>query len=124
MSDDCPEVKDDSGVETATEGTVGKHFVNHKLSYRSQEAQELYDAIDAIKDPDSDRARKITPRVPGAIIQCLPLKVYSLKDRIRAWQVKPEVLAENPQLFRVGRVVKSGDLWDDQGEPTEEDFEK
>lgn len=46
-----------------------------------------------------------------------PCKAKTLKDRVRAWMVKPEVLDAKKHWLENGRVAISGLLWGDARDP-------
>ncbi|KAH9946900.1 hypothetical protein B0H21DRAFT_822396 [Amylocystis lapponica] len=90
--------------------------------FRSDLAQELYNTIDAIPDPDPDKSKAATTRVRGPVqVSAVPAKAKSLKNRLRAWQIKPEVLAENPHWLTSKRVARSGKAWGDTEDPTDDE---
>ncbi|KAL6307606.1 hypothetical protein BKA93DRAFT_727222, partial [Sparassis latifolia] len=56
-----------------------------------------------------DKAKAATTRIRGAEKKdSVPPKAKNLKSRIRAWQVKQELLDVNEHWFTSGRVAKSG----------------
>lgn len=115
-------------------------YVSHTPSYRSLEvrsapslrmeakcyspsyqAQDLYDFIDALSDPDPRSERSMIPRIRGAADpNATPTMARELSTRIRAWQVNPSVLTDHPQWFRSKMVAISGIAWGDEKDPEED----
>ncbi|PIL27136.1 hypothetical protein GSI_10277 [Ganoderma sinense ZZ0214-1] len=114
MSDD----EDDPGSYVNNKAT---RYVSHAPHYRSLEAQELYDFIDAQPDPDPRSERSMLPRIRGAADpNATPTAARELGTRIRAWQVNPSVLTDHPEWFRFKMVATSGVAWGDEKDPEED----
>ena len=108
MSDD-----DDDPEVVAGEA---KRYLSVRPSYRSDEvkslqihhapetdicqAHQLYLDVDALTDPDPDKATKATarrrPEDPTEVKQVDPSVGNTLKTKLRAWQVNPELRHNNP----------------------------
>lgn len=84
---------------------------------------ELYCNIDALRDPDPTKgAAARLRRIRGEVIEDFePPKTKTLATRIRAWMVKPELLAANPHWFTHGQVAPNGTLWGDAEDPVEDE---
>ncbi|KAH9949318.1 hypothetical protein B0H21DRAFT_707214 [Amylocystis lapponica] len=96
-----------------------KRWCSRAPDFRSDVAQELYDTIDAIPDPDPDKSKAATTRVRGPVqVGAVPAKAKSLKTRLRAWQIKPAFLANNPHWLTTKRVARSGKAWGDAEDPS------
>lgn len=61
----------------------------------------------------------MTTRKKGPDLKGPPSTSRSLAKRIRAWQVKPELLAEN-EHWMGKRVAPSGIAWGDEQDPVDE----
>lgn len=99
--------------------------ITHILYVQSLTALQLhnlYVAVDGLPDPDPDAAKKMNTRVVMADDKKggEPVRARMLKTRLRAWMIKPEVLAANPHWFRSGRVAPNGKAWGDAEDPVEE----
>ncbi|KIL00958.1 hypothetical protein PAXRUDRAFT_29470 [Paxillus rubicundulus Ve08.2h10] len=74
-------------------------------SYQSDEAQEMYNVIDAIPNPNSDLAQMILPNAK------------TIDNTLRAWQVKASILEANPHWMTTSCVLKNGVLWGSTEDP-------
>lgn len=75
--------------------------------------------MDAVRDPNPDKAKAMTARKKGPDIKGPPIVSRSLGTRIRAWQVKPELLEDNSHWMG-RRVTTNGIAWGDAEDPVEE----
>ncbi|TFK48360.1 hypothetical protein OE88DRAFT_1810278 [Heliocybe sulcata] len=100
-------------------------YISRIPSYRSElvgiQVQRIYDDVDKIPDPDPDKAKKMTRRVRGTIKECDPPAAKHIRNKIRVWQVKPELLDQNKHWLENGRIVASGIAWGDDADPVEAD---
>lgn len=81
----------------------------------------LYSTVDSIPDPDPDAAARMKKRVKGPInVDAVPPVTKSLKNRVRAWMVKPELLEAHPEWLTRGRVAANGIAWGEE-EPEEQE---
>ncbi|CDO73341.1 hypothetical protein BN946_scf185008.g104 [Trametes cinnabarina] len=116
MSDD----EDDEDSPFVDRKATG--YVSRAPGYRSQIVQELYDHIDACKDPHPDKDRAMVPRVRGsAKLDAAPPRANKLSSRIRAWQVNAAYLEDHPDWLVTGRVAASGKAWGDLEDPQEDE---
>ncbi|KIK81498.1 hypothetical protein PAXRUDRAFT_155989, partial [Paxillus rubicundulus Ve08.2h10] len=117
MSDDDLDPEQDM-----TKSTV---YISFRPSYRSDEAQEMYNVIDAVPDPNPDLAAKAAtrrrPTDTTATKQMIPPNAKTIDNTLRAWQVKASVLEANPHWMTTGRVLKNGVLWGDPEDPQPND---
>ncbi|KAI0364457.1 hypothetical protein BV20DRAFT_1005687 [Pilatotrama ljubarskyi] len=111
------EEEDDPEVQ----GGEGKRYISHAPDYRSEQLTELYAALEASDDPEPDKSgRGMVPRVRGdVIVNAVPPKAKVLKNRLRAWQVKPELLDKHPEWLTSGRVAANGTLWGEAEDPVD-----
>jgi len=85
------------------------------------QAIKLYEDIDMITDPSPDKEKLMKGRKLGPPLEnVVPPKARSLKNRIRKWQVKAELLDENPH-WGDGRVAPNGKAWGDEEDPVDDD---
>ncbi|KAJ3008510.1 hypothetical protein NUW54_g3125 [Trametes sanguinea] len=97
-------------------------YVSRAPGYRSQVAQDLYDHIDALKDPHPDKDRAMVPRIRGSSKpDAAPPRANKLSSRIRTWQVNPAYLQDHPEWLATGRVAMSGTAWGDLEDPQEDE---
>jgi len=114
-----------------------KRYLSVRPSYRSDEvshykfthapetdisqAHQLYLDIDTLTDPDPDKAAKATarrrPEDPTEMKQVDPPVGNTLKTKLRAWQVKPELRHNNPHWLVTQRVLANGIAWGDAEDP-------
>lgn len=88
------------------------------------QVQNLYNEIDALADPDPDKAKSMTLRIRGTAYQnAEPPKAKKLKNKIRIWQVRPALLDENPHWVSTARVVGNGVAWGDAEDPVDVELE-
>ncbi|KAH9948902.1 hypothetical protein B0H21DRAFT_659105, partial [Amylocystis lapponica] len=108
----------DDEKELNAAGEFTGRYVSYTPLYRSAEAQEFFDAIDAVKDPMP--SNKYIPRVKAAERVDVPPKIAKLlKNKTRRWMVDPEWLQkdENRQYDTEARIVDSGKAWGDDEDP-------
>ncbi|KAH9922162.1 hypothetical protein B0H21DRAFT_697714, partial [Amylocystis lapponica] len=111
-----------SDDETVLEpdGTFPGRYTSRAPAYRSAEVIELFDAVDAVKDPNP--SGKYIPRIKAPEPVEVPPKVAKyIKNRIRRWMVDPEWLAkpENKAFDVETRIADSGIAWGDAEDPEE-----
>ncbi|KAJ7120570.1 hypothetical protein C8R43DRAFT_900610, partial [Mycena crocata] len=94
-------------------------YIRRIPDYRSQLVSTLYADIDKITDPSPDKESAMKCRKEGPPVNAEPPVARALKNRIRAWQVKPELLTENPHWIG-RRVASNGIAWGDAEDPVEE----
>jgi len=63
------------------------------------------------------KARKLGPPLENAV----PPKARTLRNRIRKWQVKAELLEENPHWESSGHVATNGIAWGDEEDPVDDE---
>ncbi|RDB19450.1 hypothetical protein Hypma_013500 [Hypsizygus marmoreus] len=96
------------------------YFIRRAPDYRSEEVVKLYEEIDKIPDPVPDKEKAIKTRRNGPNINgAEPPVARNLANRIRAWQVKPEILEKNPHWMGT-RIAMSGIAWGDAEDPQDE----
>ncbi|EJF66371.1 hypothetical protein DICSQDRAFT_34653, partial [Dichomitus squalens LYAD-421 SS1] len=81
---------------------------------------QLYDEVDARPDPSPDQAQLMKERVLGTDLEKVKPPKARLKNRVRAWMVKADVLEANPNWMESGRVARNGTLWGEEEDPVEE----
>lgn len=75
----------------------------------------LYSTVNSIPDPDPDAPSRMKKRVKGPInADAMPPIAKSLKNRVRAWMVKPELLEAHPEWMTKGRVAANGVSWGEE----------
>ncbi|KAH9922884.1 hypothetical protein B0H21DRAFT_841123 [Amylocystis lapponica] len=109
-----------SDDETVLEpdGSFPGRYTSRAPAYRSAELIELFDTVDAVKDPNP--SGKYIPRVKAQEPVDVPPKVAKfLKNRVRRWMVDPEWLAkpENKGFDVETRIADSGIAWGDAEDP-------
>ncbi|KAG2346336.1 hypothetical protein BDR05DRAFT_945914 [Suillus weaverae] len=92
-----------------------KQFISSAQGWRNNELVALYSTIDSIPDPDPDAAAQMKKHVKGPInVDAVPLVAKSLKNRVRAWMVKPELLEAHPGWMTRGHVAANGIAWGEE----------
>lgn len=85
----------------------------------------MYNTLDLLQDPNPDKAKSMTNRVRGEVCTgSKPAPAKKLKNRIRIWQVRPELLEANPHWISTGLVATNGVLWGDESDPVDVEEEK
>lgn len=94
---------------------VNKHSPSHF------QAHQLYLDIDALKDPNPDKASKAYPRKrptdPDMVKACNPPIGNTLATKLRMWQILPSVVDTNPHWLSTHRIVANGVAWGDETDP-------
>lgn len=62
--------------------------------------------VDRVKGPDRQTGE--------------PVRAQALKTRLRAWQISPEALENNPHWLQRGHVARNGRLWGEAEDPVDE----
>jgi hypothetical protein len=81
----------------------------------------LYLDVDAIADPDLDKAAKATihrrPEDPTEVKEVSPPVGNTLKTKLRVWQINPALTNDNPHWLVTQRVLANGMGWGDAKDP-------
>jgi hypothetical protein len=81
----------------------------------------LYLDIDAITDPDPDKAAKAAvrrrPEDPTEVKEVKPPVGNTLKTNLRVWQINPVLTNDNPHWLVTQRVLANGMAWGDAEDP-------
>ena len=89
------------------------------------QAQNLYDAIDSLADPQPDKAKAMTTRLRGAsLLRMEPPKSKKLNNKIRVWQIRSDLLEKNPHWVSTGQIATNGVAWGDEEDPVDVEAEK
>jgi hypothetical protein len=81
---------------------------------------QLYVDIDKIVDPMPDKEKPMKNRKDGPVLKdAEPPNARLLKNRIRKWQVRPELLEANPHWLG-SRIAENGVAWGDVTDPVDE----
>lgn len=81
----------------------------------------MYVDVDAIKDPNPDKAAKAYPRKrptdPETVKEGNPPIGNTLATKLRVWQIVPTVLEANPHWLTNHRILANGIPWGDESDP-------
>ncbi|TBU42320.1 hypothetical protein BD309DRAFT_192463 [Dichomitus squalens] len=95
-------------------------YKRRRPGWRSTLLQQLYDEVDARPDPTPDKARMMVERVMGTDLERIKPPKALLKNRVRAWMVKDDVLERNRDWLEGRRVARDGKLWGEEDDPVED----
>lgn len=81
----------------------------------------MYVDVDALKDPNPDKAVKAYPRKrptdPETVKEGNPPIGNTLATKLRVWQIVPTVLEANPHWLTNHRILANGIPWGDESDP-------
>ena len=81
--------------------------------------------IDSLADPQPDKAKSMTTRLRGAsLLGTQPPKSKKLTNKIRMWQIRSDLLEQNPHWVSTGRIATNGVAWGDEADPIDIEAEK
>lgn len=67
----------------------------------------------------------MTTRIRGAnLLGSEPPKSKKLKNKIRVWQIRSDLLEKNPHWASTGRIAANGVAWGDEVDPVDVEAEK
>ncbi|EGN97578.1 hypothetical protein SERLA73DRAFT_153925 [Serpula lacrymans var. lacrymans S7.3] len=92
---------------------------------RAQSLQQIYDDLDAIKDPNPNKEKAMTPHIRGHPIANYKIpSAKLLKNRLRVWQIKPDLLAlpEYSSIVGLSQLAHNGNAWGDDEDPVDDDL--
>ena len=81
----------------------------------------MYVDVDALKDPNPDKAVKAYPRKrptnPETVKEGDPPIGNTLATKLRVWQIVPTMLEANPHWLTNHRILANGIPWGDESDP-------
>ena len=81
--------------------------------------------IDSLADLQSDKAKSMTTRLCSAsLLGTQPPKLKKLTNKIRMWQIRSNLLEQNPHWVSTGRIATNGVAWGDEADPIDIEAEK
>ncbi|KIY48976.1 hypothetical protein FISHEDRAFT_73100 [Fistulina hepatica ATCC 64428] len=100
----------------------GKGYIKRRYDWWSDELVTIFSTIDAVPDPNPDRAKVMTARREGPPIEGVaPAAAKSLLTRVRQWMVRDEILSKPENAHWHGRrVAANGKDWGDVEDPVDE----
>src|SRR5882762_11121096 len=67
----------------------------------------------------------MTTRIQGAsLLGTQPPKSKKLNNKIRIWQIRSDLLEQNPHWVSTGRIATNGVAWGDDADPIDVEAEK
>ncbi|GAW09795.1 hypothetical protein LENED_011988 [Lentinula edodes] len=97
-----------------------KKFISRAATWRSQELQEFFDAVDT--QPDPKGSSQYIPQVCGQAKEMPLPATKQLEGRARRWMVSTEWLNDHPEFDTPNRLADNSRLWGDAKDP--EDLER
>ncbi|KAF9060781.1 hypothetical protein BDP27DRAFT_1236199, partial [Rhodocollybia butyracea] len=103
--------------EKNTEPGRSKRFISQPPTYRLNEMQSLFSAVDTVADPKP--STQYVPCVLGDPKEVPLPATRTLVGRVQMWTVKLDWLNNHPESNNPNCIADSGRLWGDERDPEE-----